>query len=70
MTDKRIGTGERPRVKLIGKDGNAFFVLGACSRSAKTAGWNPETIAEIMEDMRSGDYNHLLGVAMREFEVS
>jgi hypothetical protein len=70
MTDKRIGTGARPKVNLIGKDGNAFFVLGACSRSARTAGWSQDTITLIMEDMKSGDYNHLLGVAMREFNVN
>ena len=64
MTDDK-----RPTVKLIGADGNAFMVLGLCQRAARKAGWPKERIDAVMEDMRSSDYDHLLGVAMREFDV-
>lgn len=64
MTDDK-----RPTVRLIGADGNAFMVLWLCQRAARKAGWPKERIDAVMEDMRSGDYNHLLGVAMREFDV-
>ena len=64
MTDDK-----RPTVRLIGADGNAFMVLGLCQRAARKAGWPKERIDAVMEDMRSSDYDHLLGVAMREFDV-
>lgn len=60
---------ERPVVRLIGQNGNAFMILGLCQRAAKKAGWSQEKIDKVMTDMRSGDYNHLLGVAMTEFDV-
>lgn len=60
---------KRPVVKLIGQDGNAFMVMGLCQRAARKAGWPKERIDAVMADMRSGDYNHLLGVAMQEFDV-
>lgn len=60
---------KHPIVKLTGQDGNAFAILGLCQRAACTAGWSQEHINTVMDDMRSGDYNHLLQVAMREFDV-
>ena len=59
----------RPKVKLTGADGNAFNIMGLCQRAARKAGWTKERIDAVMGDMRSGDYDHLLQVAMREFEV-
>lgn len=60
---------ERPVVKLIGGDGNAFAILGACQRAARTAGWTPEQWSKVRDEMTSGDYDHLLGVAMEYFDV-
>mgnify|MGYP001569974120 FL=1 len=61
---------KRPRVKLIGADGNAFAIMGACKQAARKAGWTREQIDALIKEMMSGDYNHLLGVAMEKFEVS
>ena len=36
----------RPRVKLIGEDGNAFNILGICRQAAKKANWTDEQWAE------------------------
>jgi len=60
----------RPRVKLVGRDGNAFAILGACQRAGRKAGWSPEKLKAVMADMTSGDYNHLLATAMQNFDVS
>jgi len=59
----------RPRVKLVGIDGNAFNVIAACRTAARKAGWTKEEIDEVVKDMMSGDYDHLLGVAMERFDV-
>ncbi len=59
----------KPTVTLVGQDGNAFNVLGLCQRAAKRAGWPPEQIDAVMQEMRSGDYDHLLQTAMEHFDV-
>jgi len=59
----------KPTVKLVGQNGNAFVIMGLCRRAAKRAGWAKEHIDAVMADMKSGDYDHLLQVAMREFDV-
>jgi hypothetical protein len=60
---------ERPVVQLIGGDGNAFAILGACQRAAKQAGWSKEQWAKVRDEMTSGDYDQLLGTAMQYFDV-
>jgi hypothetical protein len=60
---------KKPQVKLIGNDGNAFFIIGACRRAAREAKWSREKIDAVMNDMMSGDYNTLLMKAMEYFDV-
>ena len=59
----------RPRVQLVGRDGNAFAVLGACMRAARAAGWSEDDLAGFHAEATSGDYNHLLATAMKFFDV-
>jgi hypothetical protein len=59
----------RPHVRLVGEDGNAFMILGLCQKAARRAGWSPEKIAAVMDEMKAGDYNHLLATAMKHFDV-
>ena len=59
----------KPYVKLVGNDGNAYAIMGACQRAARKAKWTPEKIAEVMADMQSGDYDHLLATAIKYFDV-
>ncbi len=59
----------RPTVRLIGQDGNAFAILGACQRAAKLAGWSKEQWAKVRDEMMAGDYDHLLATAMEHFDV-
>ena len=60
---------ERPTVQLVGGDGNAFAILGQCQRAARKAGWSQEHWEKIRDEMTSGDYDYLLGVAMKHFDV-
>ena len=59
----------KPIVKLVGRDGNAFAIIGLCMRAAHRAGWSRERIASVRAEMTNGDYDHLLMVACRKFDV-
>ena len=59
----------KPRVKLLGKDGNAFAVISFCEEAARKAKWSKEQIDAFMKEAMSGDYNHLLATAMNYFDV-
>lgn len=59
----------KPAVTLVGQDGNAFMILGLCQRAAKKAGWTKEQTDAVMQEMRAGDYDHLLATAMEHFDV-
>ncbi len=60
----------KPELKLIGEDGNVFFILGKAVREARRAGWDEEKIERFKEDAMSGDYDHALQACMEYFEVS
>ena len=60
---------ELPIVKLSGRDGNAFAIMGACQKAARKAGWSAEKIKLVMSNMMAGDYDHLLQTAMKHFDV-
>lgn len=67
MADKKKN--DKPPIKLVGTDGNAFAVIGLCRRAAKDAGWSGEQISEFINVATSGDYNHLLATAIEYFDV-
>ena len=51
-------------VKLTGKDGNAFFILGTMLRALKANDVPKEEIDEFRDQAMSGDYDHLLATCM------
>jgi len=59
----------KPEVQLLGQDGNAFAIMGACKQAAQRAGWDKEKIDSVLAEMMEGDYDHLLRTAMKHFEV-
>lgn len=61
---------DQPPVQLTGLDGNSFVILGACQRAARRAGWSKEEVEAWRTLAVDGDYDHLLGTAMRYFDVS
>ena len=62
-------TASKPRVRLVGQDGNAFAVMGLAIRAAKQAGWSQEQIDAYKQQAMSGDYDNLLAVTMEYFDV-
>ncbi len=56
-------------VQLTGNDGNAYAIMGAVSKALRADGIDKEKIDEYMTDSMSGDYDHLLRVAMRWVDV-
>ena len=51
------------RVKLVGKDGNAFAILGRVRRALREAG-HQELAEQYLKEAQAGDYDHLLRVTM------
>jgi hypothetical protein len=49
---------------LAGEDGNAFAIMGRVKRGLLNAGWPREDTNYILKEMQSGDYDHLLLVAL------
>jgi hypothetical protein len=60
---------KRPKLKLVGNDGNAFAILGNAQRVARKAGWDKETIDSFIKEATSGDYDHLLQTCFKYFDV-
>lgn len=56
-------------VELVGKDGNAFNILGSCRRAMKHAELSETEINEFTKEATSGDYNHLLATCTEYFNV-
>ena len=51
-------------IDLTGPQGNAFFLLGTAKKLANQLGLNGN---QIMEEMKSGDYENLLQVFDKNF---
>jgi hypothetical protein len=59
----------KPSVKLVGKDGNAFAILGAVHAALAKAGVPKEVQTKFMDEAMDGDYDHLLQVVMTYVDV-
>lgn len=55
-------------LELVGLDGNAFSLMGAFSRQARREGWTQDEINTVLDDARSGNYDHLLQVLIAHCE--
>jgi hypothetical protein len=60
---------EKPTVELVGRDGNAFAIIGRVASAMKRAGYSKEKIIEYKEEATSGDYDNLLRVTMDYVDV-
>ena len=58
-----------PKLELVGEDGNAFYIIGKAVKVAKKAGWDEERIKKFQEDCFSGDYDNVLQLCMKNFDV-
>lgn len=57
---------EKPKLHLVGEDGNAFAILG---KARKVALKNNMDWEKIKKEAMAGDYDHLLAVMTEHFEV-
>lgn len=56
-----------PTINIAGPEGNAFYLLGAAEKYGKQMGFDTEKRKQIQEEMKSGDYNNLLKVFIKNF---
>ena len=54
-------------IDLTGPEGNAYALLGYAKRFATQLGYKKSKVDRIMDDMRSGDYEHLVEVFDKHF---
>lgn len=60
---------KKPRVAMVGQEGNAFAILGRCRKAAKKAGWTKEQIEDFRKEATSGDYDHLIQTVIKQFDA-
>jgi hypothetical protein len=58
----------KPVVKLIGQDGNAFFILATVRKALLKAGLRKEA-EEFIQKATAGDYDNLLKVVLEYVNV-
>jgi hypothetical protein len=56
-------------VKLSGRDGNAFAILGTVGRELRRADVPKAERDQFMSEATSGDYDHLLATCMKWVDV-
>ena len=54
-------------IDLTGPQGNAYCLMGYAKRFAEQLGYDQEEISELIEDMKSSDYEHLIQVFDNHF---
>ena len=59
----------KPKLKLLGENGNVFVVLGLARRAATKSGWTKAQIDAFIAEATSGDYDHALVTCMKHFDV-
>jgi hypothetical protein len=57
-------------VQLIGRDGNAYAILGAVRRAMEAAGLDPAEVDEFTRQATSSTYDNLLATCLRWVEVT
>ena len=61
---------EKPTVKLIDTDGNAFSIMGRVRTALFKAGADKEYVKKYLDEVMSGDYDNLLCVTMDYVHVT
>lgn len=58
------------KVRLIGEDGNAFFIIGRVTKAMKLAKVEKETMDAFTKEAMSGDYDNVLRTCVKYVEVA
>ena len=64
-----IAPATKPTVKLTGRDGNAFSIMGRVKQALRCKGADREYIEKYLKEATAGDYDHLLSVSMEYVDV-
>ena len=56
-------------VKLVGEDGNAFFIIGKVRKALRRGGVDETEVEKFTTEATSGDYDNALGTAMKYVQV-
>jgi len=59
----------KPRVKLVGEDGNVFNLMGICSRELKRVGQHEQSKEMCSKIMSSKSYSEALSIIMEYCDV-
>jgi len=59
----------KPKVQLVGEDGNAYAIMAAVRKALFNAGADKEYIDQYLKESMEGDYDNLLVVAMKYADV-
>lgn len=59
---------KKVQLELVGLDGNAFYLMGAFAKQARSEEWTDEEIQAVLEECRKSDYDHLLRTLMEHCE--
>ena len=60
---------EKPKIKLVGVNGNAYNILGIAKEALMNADADSEYVDQYLEEAMSGDYDHLLQVTMEYADI-
>jgi hypothetical protein len=60
---------QKPKVQLVGMDGNAYSILGRCHGAAMKFGWSKEQWNEFSAKAKSGNYDNLLRTVVEWFDT-
>ena len=58
---------DRIVIDLTGPQGNAFFMIGQARSCAKQLGYSKEDTEQLLDDMQSSDYDHLIETFDKHF---
>ena len=62
---KKTMSVKKIKLRLVGLDSNAFILMGAFGRQARKEGWTEKEIDAVLEEAKTGDYDHLLATLMK-----
>lgn len=57
------------QLELVGINGNAYSLMGAFKGAARKQGWTSDDIDKVLEEAKSGDYDHLLQTLVAHTEA-
>ena len=60
---------KKPRVKLVGTDGNIFAVVGRCKQALKDAGQLDQAEEMMQRAFKSTSYDEALGICQEYIEA-